>query len=191
MVVFVLCAYESQRHFALQKGKLKERRGWGHEGRLGLASAGRVVRFAWIILATAAFVLMQQFPPPPLSTASLPLHEPLPARSDPISSKPLGNLHTAAAGDGEKMKMKMENKFEKLKKQASKNVTKLNEIKCRCTCVCMPKSVCVCLFILFLRYYFRTFAYTDGHKKRRASICMTNWKLFAAQKKLEQQKYTI
>lgn len=67
---------------------------------------------------------MQQFPP--LSTAP-----PCLARSDPISSKPLGNLHTAAAaGDGEKMKMKMENKFEKLKKQASKNVTKLNEIKC-------------------------------------------------------------
>lgn len=71
---------------------------------------------------------MQQFPP--LSTAP-----PCLARSDPISSKPLGNLHTAAAraaaaGDGEKMKMKMENKFEKLKKQARKNVTKLNEIKC-------------------------------------------------------------
>lgn len=74
---------------------------------------------------------MQQFPSLPLSTAP-----PCLPRSDPISSKPLGNLHTAAAraataaGDGEKMKMKMENKFEKLKKQARKNVTKLNEIKC-------------------------------------------------------------
>lgn len=41
-------------------------------------------------------------------------------------------------------------------------------------CVCHSVFVCVCLFILSQRYYFRTFAYTDGYKKRRASICMTN-----------------
>lgn len=110
-VVVVLCAYESQRHFAFRR----------HQRPFLVLAAPSLVLLE-LFQATAAFVLMQQ-----TSLPSRPVSYPSPATNLPRQTqqpthgqhrRPLANhLGKLQSKTWRKMKIKMEYKFEKLKKK--------------------------------------------------------------------------